>query len=347
MNSPQEDALTFPFADPPQSGRAVEVAPGVLWIRLALPFRLDHVNAWALDGGEEGWTLVDTGLDDPRTRQAWEELLEGGLAGRPVHRIIATHFHPDHIGLAGWLTNRTGAGFATSLTEWLYASLLSAGTSPALDAATERFYERAGLDSDTRGALLARRNAYRKAVPHVPVVMSRLRAGDRLTVGGADWQVLIGAGHTAEPVCLYSEAAGLLIPGDQLLPSISPNISVWPSEPDADPLADYLGSFAQLRALPEETLVLPSHGLPFRGLRARLDELGAHHEERLADVLEFCSTGRTAVEVAAMLFRPDLDTHQMVFAMGETIAHLNHLWRDGRLTRRLREDGVDVYRRAG
>lgn len=339
--------LDFPLETPPADGSSVAVEPGVLWMRLPLPFRLDHVNVWALEG-RDGWTIVDTGLDDTRTREAWRHLLGTALGGRPVTRIVATHFHPDHIGLASWLVERTGATFACGLTDWLFARALSAGNDPAHAAAAERFYRRTGLDETVLAAVVARGNAYKRAVPAVPPVLTRLRHGDSLAVGETPWRVVTGAGHTPEPVCLFRpDGAGpLLIPGDQVLPRISPNISVWPSEPDADPLTDYLNSFESLLALPEDTLVLPSHGLPFRGLHRRLAVLRSHHEERLTEIADLCATPRTAAQIAAALFPADLDTHQTVFAVGEAVAHLNHLLRRGTLTRTPGPDGADRYLRA-
>ncbi|MBP2228673.1 glyoxylase-like metal-dependent hydrolase (beta-lactamase superfamily II) [Azospirillum agricola] len=345
MPSTPNGDVTHPFCSAPEPGEALAVAPGVLWIRLSLPFQLDHINLWALDGGEAGWTLVDTGLGDRRTRESWERLLTTVLADKPVRRVVVTHFHPDHIGAADWLVRRTGAEFAASLTEWLIAQMLAAGPSPAFDAAAERFYRRSGLDADPLAAVLGRQGAYARGVPGVPAVLTRLRAGDRLAVGSTRWTVIGGGGHTAEPVSLHDEAGGLLISGDQILPRISPNISVWPTEPDADPLADYLASLEAWSALPADTLVLPSHGLPFRGLHARAAELAGHHRARLEEILEFCGAPRTAAAVTRRLFDRPLDPHQMVFAIGEAIAHLNHLIRRGDLAREAGPDGIDLYRR--
>jgi glyoxylase-like metal-dependent hydrolase (beta-lactamase superfamily II) len=340
-----EDALHHPFDDAPEPGCARAVASGVLWIRLALPFQLNHINVWALDGGERGWTLVDTGIGDARTRDSWEGLFTSALDNRPIERVVATHFHPDHIGLAGWLVERTGTSFATSLTEWLFARMLSAGNTPAMDEAVERFYRRSGLEGEVLAAVLGRKNAYTRGVPSVPAVLTRLRAGDDLAIGDSTWRVIGGGGHTAEPVCLHDAARGLLIPGDQILPRISPNISVWPTEPDADPLADYLKSLEVWSALPSDTLVLPSHGLPFYGLRQRAAELHAHHGARLEEIAVQCASPQTAAMVTRTLFNRPLDPHQMVFAMGEAIAHLNHLIRRGALERRNGPDGVDLYQR--
>ncbi len=346
MTRPQDDELSYPLDGQPDDGEFMAVEPGLLWIRLALPYRLNHVNVWAVEGST-GWTIVDTGLDDQRTRTAWEHLLAGALGGRPVTRVIATHFHPDHIGLAGWLVERTGAGFACGLTDWLFARALKADNSAGQMAAMERFYRRAGLDSTALAAVLGRGNAYARAVHEVPSTLTRLRHGDSVEIGDAPWRVIVGGGHTPEPVCLFRPGdRPVLISGDQVLPRISPNISVWANEPDADPLTDFLASFEPLLKLPEDVLVLPSHGRPFHGLHRRLDALRRHHEERLDEIAALCATPRTAARIAEALFPPDLDAHQMVFAVGEAIAHLNHLVRRGALTRTPGPDGADLYARA-
>ncbi|MBY6266022.1 MBL fold metallo-hydrolase [Azospirillum sp. 412522] len=347
-----DGSVDYPLCTTPDPGGWQEVAPGVLWIRLSLPFQLDHINVWALDGGPAGWTLVDCGLGDPRSLAVWEMLLRDALGGRPVERVVVTHFHPDHIGAAAWLVERTGAGFATSLTEWLVARTLSAGTDEVTDAVVERFYRRCGLEEDALTSLLARKGAYRRGVPAVPATLTRLRAGDRLTVGNRRWTVIGGSGHTAEPVSLHRPAdgdgPGLLISGDQILPRISPNISVWPSEPEADPLADYLDSLEGWSVLPADTLVLPSHGRPFHGLHRRAAELALHHAERLTEIEALCAEPRTAAAVTRALFPRPLDPQQLLFAVGEAVAHLNHLIRKGRLERiagRPETPAVDLYRR--
>lgn len=330
--------------DPPPPGEVQPVEDGVLWIRLSLPFRLNHVNVWAIDDGD-GWTVVDTGVADPRTRTAWETLLAGPLSGKPLHRVIATHFHPDHIGLAGWLVEKTGAIFAASLTEWLFARALSADDGAWQSAACDRFYRRAGLTGDRLREVLAHGGSYARAVPSVPATVHRLRCGDRIRLGGASWRVLGGGGHTPEPVALFREERPVLIAGDQVLERISPNLSVWPTEPDADPLADFLNGFDAYEALPADTLVLSSHGRPFTGLHRRLAELRAHHEDRLVETLVLCAEPVTAAHVADAMFPGPLDTHQAVFALGEAVAHLNHLRHRGTLVRVTGGDGVDRYRR--
>lgn len=328
--------------EPPGFGDARNVADGVFWIRLALPFRLNHVNVWALDDGD-GWTLIDTGIDDAATRAAWDAVLTGPLGTKPVTRVVATHFHPDHIGLAHWLVERNGAEFVTALTEWLYA--LAIGRNGEDDhRQAERFYRSAGIAGGMLTEVVVRSTAYRRAVPRVPLSLRRLRRGESLNIGGAAWRMIGGAGHTPEPVALHRADTPVLVAGDQVLPRISPNISVWPGEPDADPLTDFFDDFDPYAALPADTLVLPSHGRPFVGLHARLEELRRHHDERLADTLEHCREPATAATVSERLFPAGLDAQQTVFAVGEAIAHLNHLIRRGLVERSADAGGVHLYR---
>jgi glyoxylase-like metal-dependent hydrolase (beta-lactamase superfamily II) len=307
-------------------------------VRFALPFALDHVNVWLLDG-PDGWTVVDCGLADERTRGRWRELRQGLLAGRPIANVIATHYHPDHMGLAGWLCAEAGAQLWTSRTEWLTARLLAQDASEEWVAVGREFDRRAGLDEEVIEERAARGNLYRRRVVPPPPSFRRVRQGDRLRLDGSDWRVMIGRGHAPEMLCLFDPERNVLIAGDQVLPKISPNISVWPSEPEADPLSEFIESLASFRELPEDCLVLPSHGLPFRGLRERVDQLIAHHRERLALTLEACATSVTLVEVMPRLFDRALDVHQLQFALGESLAHLNYLVGQGRLERRLDADG--------
>jgi glyoxylase-like metal-dependent hydrolase (beta-lactamase superfamily II) len=328
----------------PEAGTAVTVAPGILWVRMPLPFALDHINIWLLED-DAGWTIVDTGIGSNRTREYWERIFAEALGAKPVIRVIATHFHPDHVGLASWLVERWGAEFCSSLTEWLFGRALSQEDPESMVRTALAFYRRAGLDEASLAVMAERGNAYARGVAALPPVLRRLRAGDRLPIGGAEWQVIIGGGHTPEHVCLYSAGSGILIAGDQVLPRISPNISVWPSEPDADPLQDFLASLDQLRAVPDDTLVLPSHDTPFLGLHDRLDELTAHHQERLRETLDACETPRSVAEVTRIMFRRPLDPHQLIFAVGEALAHLNHLLYRGHLSRKTDQNGVLIFSR--
>jgi glyoxylase-like metal-dependent hydrolase (beta-lactamase superfamily II) len=319
-------------------GEPCPIVPGLHGVRFALPFALDHVNVWLVEE-DDGWTVIDSGLADDRTRARWRELRHGLLAGGSLARIVVTHYHPDHMGLAGWLCAETGAQLWTSRTEWLTARLLAQDGSEAWVAVGREFDRRAGLDDQLIEERAARGNLYRRRVVPPPPSFRRVRHGDRLRLNGAEWQVIVGRGHAPEMLCLFSPERNVLIAGDQVLPKISPNISVWPSEPEADPLAEFLESLASFKELPEDCLVLPSHGLPFRGLHARIDRLILHHEERLAATLEACAVPTTATELIPKLFDRALDVHQLQFALGESLAHLNYLVEQGRLERALEADG--------
>jgi glyoxylase-like metal-dependent hydrolase (beta-lactamase superfamily II) len=319
-------------------GEPCPIVPGLHGVRFALPFALDHVNVWLVEE-DDGWTVIDSGLADDRTRARWRELRHGLLAGGSLARIVVTHYHPDHMGLAGWLCAETGAQLWTSRTEWLTARLLAQDGSEEWVAVGREFDRRAGLDDQLIEERAARGNLYRRRVVPPPPSFRRVRHGDRLRLNGAEWQVIVGRGHAPEMLCLFSPERNVLIAGDQVLPKISPSISVWPSEPEADPLAEFLESLASFKELPEDCLVLPSHGLPFRGLHARIDRLILHHEERLAATLEACAVPTTATELIPKLFDRALDVHQLQFALGESLAHLNYLVEQGRLERALEADG--------
>jgi glyoxylase-like metal-dependent hydrolase (beta-lactamase superfamily II) len=337
------DALTYEPIQLAADGEPRELSPGLFGVRFALPFALDHVNIWLL-AEADGWTLIDAGLADQPSRERWQDLA-GFMAGRPVTRVLTTHFHPDHMGLAGWWCERSGAELWASRTEWLQARALALDVSSDFVAAGRRFDHRAGLDAEEVEERAARGNLYRLRVTLPPAAYRRLAEGDRPTIAGDSWQVIVGRGHAPEMLCLFSAERNLLIAADQVLPRISPIVGVWPGEPEANPLAEFLASLATLRQLPDDCLVLPSHGRPFRGLHVRIDQLAAHHRERLAATLEACRRPATAVEIMPHLFDRKLDRHQLSFAIAETVAHLNFLLAEGRLERRLDADDRLRYRR--
>ncbi len=338
------DGLDYPFDAPPPMGEPQKVADGLYWLQLPLPFRLDHVNVWLLEE-EAGWCVVDTGLADRTTRELWQKLLEGPIGDRPVTRILATHFHPDHLGLADWLQDRTGAPLWITATEWLLGRMLSLDGSDALVETYRDFYRKADLPQALFDRLSSIGNAYRRIAPSVPAAFRRIHADDRLTIGGRTWRVIIGRGHAPEMACLYCDSLNLLIAADQVLPRISPNVAVWPNEPLADPLTDFLDSLKQFDGLDGSVLVLPSHGLPFWGLHDRVAELKEHHAERLDAVLEACGAPVTGARIGETLFPQDLDAQQLAFASGETFAHINHLEHQGRLVREIGGDGIWRFKR--
>jgi glyoxylase-like metal-dependent hydrolase (beta-lactamase superfamily II) len=335
-----EQVLDYPHAAPPPPGETREVAPGVHWLRMPLPFALDHINLWLLEDGD-ALAIVDCGLGSDATRALWERIFAGFFKGRAASRVIATHLHPDHAGNAGWLTEHFGAPLVMSQADYLMAHAWrdqAAGFS--VDALLAHL-ARHGLADERLAALAKRGNAYRRGVPDFPLAYRRIWDGDALAVGGREWRVIMGYGHAPEHVSLYCAEAGVLISGDMLLPRISTNISVNQVDPDGNPLALFLGSLRHLVArLPGDTLVLPSHGLPFRGMRERVAQLEEHHRLRLAELEDVCDEPRAAAEVIATLFRRKLDEHQTFFAMGEAIAHLNYLMHDGVLRRATGADGV-------
>jgi len=338
--------LQFPVAASPRPGETLAIASGVHWLRMPLPFALDHINLWLLEDGP-GWTIVDTGYAMPRTKELWEQVFAEGLRGLPVSRVIVTHYHPDHIGLADWLTRRWQVPLWVTEKEWLSARVMSRGAED-FGPLRRSFARRAGLGEAESELFGERENSYRRGVPSVPAGFQRLADGMAVEIGGQEWRVIVGEGHAPELACLYCAESGVLISGDQVLPRISPNISVQAHEPDGDPLARYLASLAKLRdTVPGETLVLPSHNLPFFGLHARIDSLAAHHRARCDDVIAACHIPKTALELVKVLFRRTLDGHQMGFALGEALAHLNFLVHQRVLDRILENDGVDRYIRTG
>ena len=327
--------MDYPFQELPEAGASLPVAPGVEWVRMPLPFALDHVNVWLLED-TDGCTLVDTGIALPSVKTCWEAL----LAHRQPRRLVVTHFHPDHLGLASWLMERHGLPLYMTLGEYLtaHAARKEFG-GVGVPAMLAQFLQH-GLDATRHGALVARGNAYARGVPELPDSFRRIKDFDRLTIGGRQWRVMTGYGHSPEHASFYCDDLHVLISGDMLLPRISTNVSVFAHLPDADPLQDFLDSLQRLTVLPEDTLVLPSHGRPFRNLHQRVTQLVAHHAERCATLLASCTAPKSACELLETLFPRELDTHQVQFAMGETIAHLNHLEQAGSLGRVESGDGI-------
>ncbi len=349
----QERQLQYPFGDAlPALGSAMAVAPGIKWIRMGLPFALDHINLWLLrdemeapdgiSGKVQGWTVVDCCITSPETKSQWEQIFDSELEGLPILRVLVTHMHPDHMGLAHWLCARWHAPLWISATDYQAAKLASQSTTGFGGEAAAAFFASHGLtDPDSQAKIKARTSYYPNMVPAVPASYTRLLEGRVVSIGRHDWQCISGYGHAPEHMALYCKALNVLISGDMVLPRISTNISVYEHEPESNSLALFLESINKFNSLADDALVLPSHGRPFKGLHTRVKQLQDHHRDRLADVLAACQEApQTAAQMLPVLFKRELDLHQTTFAMGESVAHLHHLWFAGQLRRLLGVDGV-------
>lgn len=345
LEQPQIDAVRHPVTDPPGEGEAVEIADGILWMRLPLPMALNHVNVFAL-ADDDGWTLVDTGMDTRRTRTIWETLLAGPLAGRPIARVIGTHHHPDHIGLAGWFQADHGAELAMSRTSWLFARMLRFDDQPVPPAETMAFWTRVGMDP----AILAQRAEerpfnYADIVAEMPLGFRRLKDDSDIRVGGRLWRVRLGQGHAPDQVTLWCKDEPLVLGADQLLPSISPNIGVYVTEPEANPLAEFLETCRGFLAHAEpDQLVLPGHKLPFTGLPVRLRQLLQNHENALDRLREHLQEPKSAGECFPPLYRRTIGPSEYGLALVEAVSHINYLAAAGEITGETGADGVTRWR---
>jgi glyoxylase-like metal-dependent hydrolase (beta-lactamase superfamily II) len=337
--------LTYPFGRHinPQAGVPERIAEGVWWVRFHMPMSLDHINLWLLED-EGGWTVVDTCLDTPGARETWEQLFSGFMAGRPVRRVICTHMHPDHVGLAGWIAELHNCELWMSREEFLMCRALVADTGRDAPPAALNFYRRAGYTEEDLAHYCKRFGFFGKMVHALPDSFRRLVNGQTLSIGGRYWQVIVGSGHSPEHACLYCPELKLLIAGDQVLPRISPNVSVFPTEPEGDPLKDWLVSGARIReTLPDDLLVLPSHEAPFYGLHVRLSQLLEGHNRDLDKLYDFLDQPRRAVDCFPALFRRSIDRQSLGLATGETLAHLNCLLYRRRVRRSSDAEGVHWY----
>ncbi len=342
LNSHRKAGLEYPVTEAVAAGEVREVAPGVYWVRMPLPFALEHINLWLLADGQ-GWTLVDCGFASEAARAAWQQIFEHHLGSLPVTRLIVTHHHPDHIGLCSWLCEKYGLTPWITSAEYLQAHAYYHRIGGTDHAALIALNEKHGLARERLAAVNWREDHYRRGVPALPGAFRRIAHGDQLEIGGNSWRVIVGRGHSPEHAALYCAALGVLIPGDMLLPRISTNVSVWPMAPEGDPLGDFLASLGDFADLNADTLVLPSHGLPFRGVHERIAELKRHHQSRLDRLVEVCERPATAAELLPHLFKRKFDDYQLVFAMGEAVAHLNYLMHRAALKRSNDPDGVHRF----
>lgn len=336
--------LVYPLGEPPPAGEAREIAPGVHWVRMPLPFVLQWINLWLIEDGD-GWTIVDTGMALEQSREYWRTIFDATLKGKPVTRVICTHMHPDHMGLAGWICRKFGATLWMSRLEYITGRMLVADTGREAPEEGVTFYRAAGWDEDALDSYRVRFGGFGKAVSKMPDAYRRMCDGDIIMIGGRPWRVITGNGHCPEHVCLWQEELKLFISGDQVLPRISSNVSVFPTEPEADPLADWIASCRKLLAsVPNDVLVLPSHNEPFLGLHERLTNLIEGHEKALARVLDRLKQGpKRAVDLFGALFARKIGPDLIGMATGESIAHVNCLIGRGLATRETSEDGVTRY----
>ncbi len=339
--NPLETHLTYPFEDNmPEPGELMQVCAGVYWLRMKLPFALNHINLWLLEDGT-GWTIIDCGIANDETRANWEHIFAHHLRGKPVTRVIATHCHPDHLGLADWLCKRWHVPLWMSGGEFAFGRMMQACL-PGVDGASmlPHFQQHGATDPALIARLSERKDYYPGLVPSIPSTYVRLHDLDLVRIGAHQWRVMTGFGHSPEHVSLYCEELKCLISGDMLLPRISTNVSVWPIEPFANSLKLFLDSLDEYCALDSDTLVLPSHGKPFQGIHMRVQQLIHHHDDRLAEVVALCVTPQSANDIVPVMFPRPLDTHQLTFALGEALAHCHYLWYAGKVKRLKGDDGI-------
>lgn len=336
-----ETQLNYPFGETmPKPGEIHRVCDGVYWLRMTLPFALNHINLWLLEDGD-GWTIIDCGVADDDTRANWETIFSQHLQSKPVTRVIATHCHPDHLGLSDWLCQRWNAPLWMSAAEYCFGRMMQAGLSGVQGASAVPHFQRHGVtDENLITQLLKRKNYYPSLVPLIPNSFARIQENQLIQIGEYSWRVITGFGHSPEHVSLYCEEMNCLIAGDMLLPRISTNVSVWAIEPLANPVQQFLSSIKRYLELPSDTLILPSHGKPFHGAHIRVQQLIEHHAARLEEVQQACVTPQSANDIVPMMFPRALDAHQLTFALGEALAHLHALWLDGKLQRQEGEDGI-------
>jgi len=335
--------LSYPFEEVPKPGALLEVAPGLFWLRMPLPFTLDHINLWLLEDGD-GYSIIDTGIAMPKVKVLWKRILDEKVGDKPIKRIFVTHYHPDHIGLAGWLSEEYDAPMVTTRTEYLYSRMLSLDIRDEPPAQVMAFYKAVGFDEEQLEMVRARGwGGYAKGVHDIPVSYHRIEDGDDIEINGRQWRVIVGRGHAPEHACFYCEELKILVSGDQVLPRISSNVSVYPTEPEGNPLGDWMESLVRFKQLPADILVLPAHNEPFYGLHDRLDALLQGHCLKLERLARNLKMPQPVTGTLNTLFgRKFQDPMLLSMATGESLAHIRLLESLGFVRREVRDD-VDYY----
>ena len=340
LMSVPNDSINYVYDFIPEIGEAIDALPGLKWLRLPLPFLLGHINVWLLRDGD-GWAIVDTGINTSATRDVWKDVIGKALGDAKITRVFVTHLHPDHVGCAGWLCDRFDVDLYMSRDEYLLCRLLVSDTGMPAPEEGRRFYRSAGFSEEHMFRYIEMFGSFGKVVAPLPQSYHRLFEESVLNIGDREWQVITGHGHSPEHACLYCPEQNVLISGDQILPTISSNVSVFPTEPAANPLAGWFESLHRLKdVLPDDVLVLPAHGKPFRGVKSRLDALIEEHETGLVELRKLCREPKRAVDVFPALFKSKITDNNLIMATGEAIAHLNYLWYEGELQIARFEDGM-------
>ena len=338
-----QNSLEYEYDFCPDVGEAIDILPGLKWLRLPLPFMLGHINVWLLKDGD-CWAIVDTGIYSSDTRKVWETIFTGCMDNAPVSQVLVTHLHPDHVGCAGWLCRRFDVELHMTRDEYLLCRILVADTGLPVPHDGRRFYQAAGLSEENMLRYIEMFGSFGKVVCELPRSYHRLHEDRTVTIGQQQWQVMTGHGHSPEHACLYNPQMNVLISGDQVLPTISPNVSVYPTEPSANPLSGWFDSLYRFKSeLPDDVLVLPAHGKPFRGVKGRLHELIEEHEIGLEKLHDFCRAPKRAVDVFPALFKSKITHSNLLMATGEAIAHLNYLLYEGEVSINTDEDGTRWY----
>ncbi|MDP6689807.1 MAG: MBL fold metallo-hydrolase [Alphaproteobacteria bacterium] len=343
-----ENEVEYPYEDAVELGRPLEVAPGVFWLRMPLELTgLDHINLWLLRDGA-GWCIVDTGMKSSRIHELWEEVFEKFLDDLPITRVFCTHFHPDHIGQAGWLTRRWNCDLWMTHREWLQGRVAELDHHDKMPDWQLQFFRNLGLSKAALGAMAETRyDHFQQSVTALPPQVHSVRGGQEIRIGDDDWQVIVGRGHSPEHLCLFNHKTRVLISGDQILPRITPHIGLHASEPAANPLQLYLDTLSNFDHLPADTLVLPAHGLPFYRLHPRLAFLREHHAQRLSTLEEFCIEPTRVLSTLKVMFQRELNPFEALLGMSEALAHLHCLMGQGRIVRETSDDGVWLYQASG